>query len=285
MKNQMNQQSNQQPNDRFQKVNDIILNNEKFFVAINGDSFDSVAAGTGLANLLQSLEKEVDLYSLNPINPENFTQLNGIEKFSTNLKQEDQKLEIIFNCPIEDVEKVSQSERADKLCLIVDFKKSAKEVSPADVEIKRPDPIYPAGFILDANLPNEKSLTGQGEWVWLARQKINKDWAKVSVNEPKATLSESLVGLVSRGDFQIPVKSAANFYLGIKQGTNNFDQADSIALETAAYCLRIKEKEQKEAVSKPIAEPTIGEVEAKEGKGISEWQKPPVFTGATTPKQ
>lgn len=267
---------------RFEEVNKIILNNEKFFVAISGDDYDSVAAGTGLATLLESLGKKVDLYSLKPVKPENYHQLSGVEKFSENLKQGDQKLEIIFNCPMENIERVTSSEEGEKLSLTVSFKEKAAEISPADVEIKRPDPVYPAGFILGADLPNEQRLTSQGQWVWISRQKKEKSWASVTITEPKATLSESIVGLVSRGDFQIPVKSASNFYLGIKRGTNNFDQTDSIALETAAFCLRIKEKQQ---APKPTVEEPVGDVEAKEGKGISEWKKPPIFTGATTPKK
>ncbi len=281
----MNNQIKSPKDNRFEEVNKVILNNKKFFVGISGDDYDSVAAGTGLANLLESLGKEVDLYSLNSVSADNYSQLSGVEKFSKNLKRGDQKLEIIFNCPLDNIEKVTSNEEGEKLSLIVKFKQTAKEVSPADVEIKRPDPTYPAGFILGANLPNEQRLTSQGQWVWISRQKIEKNWAQINIIEPKATLSESIVGLISRGDFQIPINSAANFYMGIKQGTNNFDQADSIALETAAYCLRIKEKEQKEPVSKPVSDQPIGDVEAKEGKGISEWKKPPVFTGATTPKK
>lgn len=296
----MKKQMNPKKDDRFQRVNSIILNNDKFLIAIPGSSYDSVSAGTGLFNLLQSLGKEVDLYSLKDVNSENYPNLKNADKFVRDLGGANKQLEIVFNCPMENIERVAPKENGEKLSLTVDFKSDVDEISPADVEIKRPDPVYQAGFILDANLPNEKSLTSQGKWVWISRQAGKKDWASVNVVEEKATLSESVIGLVSRGDFQIPVAAANNFYQGIKRGTNNFEKADSIALETAAYCLRIKEKEErkisaeKPPVSLPASEKATGEEveakestspEGKEGPGVSEWKKPPVFTGATTPKK
>ncbi len=303
----MNNQTKPKSDDRFQRTNSIVLNNDKFLIAVGGQDFDSVAAGAGLALLLESIGKEVDLYSPNEISGGNYQSLNGLKKFVNKLEGGDKRLEIVFNCPFDAIERVSSNEEGERLSLSVNFKEDAQEISPADVEIKRPDPAYPAGFILDANLSNEISLTSQGQWVWLSRGGGKKSWADVNVVESKATLSESLIALVSRGDFQIPVKAAENFYLGIKQGTNNFESADSIALETAAYCLRIKEKQQgKPAGSQPKAQkpvasqpasqedaPSVEEVESKEaaspegkeGKSMSEWKKPPIFTGATTPKK
>ncbi len=299
MKNQIENQKD----DRFEQTNKIILNNDKFLVAIDGSSYDSVAAGSGLGILLNSLGKEVVLYSSNPVNPSDFTGLEKTQNFVQQLTSNGNKMEIVFNCPLDNIERVDSGREGDKLSLVVNFKSGVGEISPADVEIKRPDPVFPAGFIIGAEMEKEDYLTSQGEWVWLSRQKAHKNWAKVNVVEEKATLSESLIALVSRGDFQIPVEAANNFYYGIKEGTNNFESADSIALETAAYCLRIKEKkEKKPEISEPSAKDSeeksaSREVEAKEstspeskegkkeGKKVSEWKKPPIFTGATTPKK
>jgi len=288
----MKKQTESQKDDRFQQTNNIILNNDKFLVAVAADSYDSIAAGTGLASLLESLGKDVDLYSLQTINPNDYPELTGLDKFKNQLKSGDKKLEIIFKCPIDDIERVGQVDEGDNLKLTVNFRPDSQAVSPADVEIKRPEPAYPAGFIIGVDLPNEQGLTGQGQWIWVSNKNNQKNWASVSVVENKATLSESLIALVSRGDFQVPAKSANNFYLGIKKGTKGFENADSIALETAAYCLRIKEKQSGQ---KPVTKPVIeeSEIEAKEsaspegteGKTVSEWQKPPIFTGATTPKK
>ncbi len=288
----MKKQTEGQKDDRFQQTNSIILNNDKFLVAVAADSYDSIAAGSGLAILLESLGKEVDFYSPQTINASDYSELNGLEKFKNQLKSGDKKLEIIFKCPIDDIERVARVDEGNNLKLNVIFRPDAQAVSPADVEIKKPEPAYPAGFIVGVNLPNEQGLTGQGQWVWVSNNNNQKDWAKVSVVENKASLSESLIALVSRGDFQIPAKAANNFYQGIKKGTNGFETADSIALETAAYCLRIKEKQSSQRpVSKPVAEESEIEAkesaspEGKEGKTVSEWQKPPIFTGATTPKK
>lgn len=297
----MKKQTNPKKDDRFQRVNSLILNNDRFLVAVGGNNYDSVAAGTGLAALLESLDKEVDLYAPKPVDSQKYSQLSGGQKFVQELKAGDKKLEIVLNCPLENVERVTSNEEGEKLSLTVNFKPGSGEVSPADVEIKRPDPVYPAGFILGASLPNEGSLTRQGQWVWISRQGGPKNWASVNIVEPNASLSESIIGLVSRGDFQIPTNAANNFYLGIKKRTNNFEDADSIALETAAYCLRIVEKQEKELAAQkptgpmpPSEEVVPKEVEAKEstspegkeGKSAtSEWKKPPIFTGATTPKK
>jgi hypothetical protein len=276
---------------RFERTNSIIINNDKFLVAVSGKNYDSIAAGAGLGLVLKSLGKEVELYTDTSFNKEDFQVLNGIDQFVRNLSGGEKKLEIVFNCPVDDIEKVTSDPEGDKLSLIVNFKKEANQISPADVEIKKADPVFQAGFILDVNFSNENLLTRKGNWVWLSKEKGQKSWAEVNVVEEKATLSESVIALISRGDFQIPVSAAQNFYLGIKNGTNNFEKADSIALETAAYCLRLIEKEQ----TQPRTEQkqTKTEIEAKEstapepkeGSTISEWKKPPIFTGATTPKK
>ncbi len=290
----MKNQTNNNNEDRFNKANSIILNNDNFLVAVD-NNYDSVAAGAGLTLLLESLGKKVDLYSPDSINSADYQQLTGTEKFISQLKGKDKKMEIVFNCPLDNIEKVSSGDEGEKLTLTVSFKPTAEDISPADIEIKKPGPVYSAGFILGVDLPNELSLTGQGQWIWMSRQGIEKKWADINVVEKKATLSESAVALISRGDFQLPEKAANNFYLGIKKGTQNFETADSIALETAAYCLRIKEKVSSSApAGQPVSTAPVKEaIEAKESTApegneaetVSEWKKPPIFTGATTPKK
>ncbi len=289
----MKKPMNPKKDDRFQRTNSIILNNDKFLVAVSGKDYDSVAAGAGLGLVLTSLGKEVQLYTDTSFNKEDYQELSGIEKFSRNLQGGEKKLEIVFNCPVDDIEKVTSNPEGERLSLIVNFKESAKEISPADVEIKKTDPVFPAGFILDVNFSNENLLTQKGDWIWVSRENGKKEWAEINVVEKKATMSESVTALISRGDFQIPVAAAQNFYLGIKRGTNNFESADSIALETAAYCLRLIEKQQTQTEVRRTENQSEKEIEAKESAGpeskegtkVSEWKKPPIFTGATTPKK
>ena len=93
--------------------------------------------------------------------------------------------------------------------------------------------------------------------------------------------------MISHAGFKLTPEAASNLFLGIKKGTDNFERADSIALETAAYCLRIKEETEKKAVKpeeKAVPQTPLEAVEKKEGGAPSAWQKPPIFTGATTPK-
>lgn len=297
MKNQTPKQDS-----RFQQTSSVILNNDRFLVVANGQVYDSVAAATGLASLLASLGKEVTLYSPSPLSKSNLSQLAGIENFAEDIFGKSNQLKITFDCPLEDIEKVDSSEENDRLSLRVEFRKERKVIAPSQVEIEKGMPEYDAGFVLGADW--EQDIVNRGDWVWISRTGTEKDWAQVNVVESKGSISESLTSLVSRGNFKIPGQAAYNFYLGIKNVTNGFERADSIALETAAYCLRIKERREKQQaqVEQPVeqqaeqpveeqmadkkaTETPLSAVESKEGKSPSEMGKPPVFTGETTPKK
>jgi len=267
--------------DRFQKINNLILSNEEFLVVANGDDFDSVAAATGLSLLLESLGKKVILYSPNSIKMASFSPLKGIDQFIPKLESNTNKLSISLNCPLDQIERVASNDEGEKLNLVVEFKEGVKAIDPSQVKVSRSGPTYQAGFIFDSQLENESEIVKRGQWVWISKNGLQKPWAYVGLVEKKATLCESIISAISRGGFEIPQSTAENFYLGIKKGTNNFEEADSIALETAAYCLRVKETIKKQN-NQPRKEeqPPIETIEKKEGT----LQKPPIFTGATTPK-
>ena len=267
--------------DRFQKINNLILSNEEFLVVANTDDFDSVAAATGLSLLLQSLGKKVTLYSPKPVKTEGLSFLKGVDQFSSELKANGNKLSITFGCPLDQIERVASNDEGEKLNLVVEFKEGVQAVDPSQVKVSSSGPTYQAGFIFDSQLENESEIVKQGQWVWISKSGLQKPWAYVSLIEKKATLSESVISVISRGGFEIPEATAENFYWGIKRGTNNFESADSIALETAAYCLRVKEAiERRKAQPGKQEQPPIETVEKKE----ESLEKPPIFTGATTPK-
>ncbi len=264
----------QKQDSRFEQTSKIILNNDRFLIVADGQVYDSAAAATGLAALLVSLNKEVTLYTPQSLSSE-ASNLAGTENFVENIFGKSNQLRIIFDCPLEDIERVDSSEENDRLSLKVEFRNSEKVVNPSQVEIEKGLPEYDAGFVLGVDW--EEEIVNSGDWIWISRTGNNRDWAKVNVVESKGSLSESLISLISRGNFQIPGQAAHNFYLGIKKATDRFEQADSIALETAAYCLRIKEKSERQRQQKQV------ETKRPEEKS-SEIGKPPVFTGATTPK-
>lgn len=273
--------------DRIQRVNSLILNSDEFLVVVDGGSFDSLAAGSALVVLLKSLDKKVTFYSPNPAEPANLSLLKGAEGLVSQLEDQSNKLLISFDCPLENIEKVSSGDEGEKLNLTVEFRNGSKAIDPSKVEVRAGGKTYPAGFIIGCNLDNENQLTGKGRWAWISQTGAVKPWAEVNLIERKATLSESVTSLVSGGSFEIPLEAALNLYWGIKKGTNDFETADSIALQTAAYCLQVKEAaEKKGAQPEGVASQTSPEgIEAKEGGAApSEWQRPPIFTGKTTPK-
>ncbi|MBU2592286.1 MAG: hypothetical protein ABH867_01005 [Patescibacteria group bacterium] len=277
-----------QKDDRYQKLSSIILNNDRFLVAADGSSFDAIAAASGLALMLRSLEKEVILYSPQAVRGESFGSLVGLEGFRQEIGGNSNKLLMTFDCPLDAIEKVSSNDEGEKLNLVVEFKEDVAAIDPSKVKISQAGPVFGAGFVINCRLPNEDQLVRKGQWVWLTQNGPNKPWAEVSLVEKKATFSESMASVLSRTNLGIPPEAAFNFYLGLKKGTADFSEADSIALETAAYCLRIKEdmekggvKQQKEVVGD---QPPIDQIETKETKTLDDWQKPPIFTGATTPK-
>jgi len=264
--------------DRFQKINSIILDNDQFFIATDGSNFDSIAAASALRLMLESLGKKVVLYSPILINKENLVGLAGIDGFDNRIIGDSKKLLISFDYPLDAIEKVSSNDEAEKLSLTVEFKNSTQVIDPAKVKISSFGPEFKAGFIIGVNLGNNQ-ITRTGSWVYFAKTEQKQAWAAVNFIDTKASFSESVASMLSRTKLSIPLPSAQNLYLGIKSDTDNFSKADSIALETAAYCLRIKE----DAGVKPAKteQTPIVQVENKEGGSLPSASQP-VFTGGAS---
>ncbi len=294
---------NQDQKQRFQRLSQIVLNQEQFLVVVNGQDYDSVAAGTALTLLLESLQKKVILYSPNSVKSKEVEALQGWDRIKTQLIENSNKLLIALDCPVDQIEKVSSQDDQGKLTLVVEFQSPDQVIDAQKIKIQAANPEFQAGFIIDASFEEGQNLV-QGPLVWVSRSGTKPNWAEVSFSDQKASLSELTTTMMAHAGFQWPGSAAKNLYQGIKKTTNNFESADSIALETAAYCLKIIEKEAQgggtmpQAVSPQAAAPAPGvpqispeAVEQKEGvspeggaKTTPGWQKPPIFTGATTPK-
>jgi len=287
-----NQQQNQDK--RFHQVANIILNNEEFLLVADGNNYDSVAAATGVALVLESLGKKAILYSPTEIKTNQFESLAGVDQFNFQLETNSRKLLVTLDCPIDQIERVTSDDQEGKLALIVEFREGYKPVSPERVKVQSGGPEFKAGFIFDCQLKEEAEITRKGSWVWLSVKGDSKPWAEVSFVDQKATLSELTTSMISHAGFKLTPEAASNLFLGIKKGTGDFERVDSIALETAAYCLRVKEgagKKMAKLEEKTIPQTPLEAVEKKEGRppeggqaAPGAWQKPPIFTGATTPK-
>ena len=79
---------NNKTNDKFNKVNSLIINNDRFLIAVDGADVDAVAAGLGLVQLLKTMDKEVVLFSPVEISAGIWSVLDGQENFA--LKEKDQ---------------------------------------------------------------------------------------------------------------------------------------------------------------------------------------------------
>ncbi|MFH1561233.1 MAG: hypothetical protein ABID04_01475 [Patescibacteria group bacterium] len=300
-------------NNRYLLAKDIILANTDFLIIANGQDFDSLAAATGFLITLESIGKSGMVYAPGFVNSGKFSGLNGLGKISDQLNTEENRLTIGFDYPLEHIEKVASDDAGDKLSLIVELKDGAPNISPQQVSIRPPAKSFRAGFVFDQLLPDQ-SLFSQGDWVWFSRNPQPQAWAKVSIAEPKASLSESIVGVSSQGGIMIPTLAAENFYAGIRYATSDFSQADSVALETAAYCLKIKERSNPanmvqpampdqmmggqmpasfqapldQGFTQPVSTSDVGPIETVEAKesGVVDGNlnRPSIFTGKTTPK-
>jgi len=319
MNGQQQPQAGQPPqkDERFQKLNSLVLSNDEFLIITDGDNFDSVAAACGVALVLRSINKKAVLFSPVPLKLEGKPTLRGTEEFIFNLPDDERKMVILINCPVDQVEKVSSSDEGERLALNIEFRQGAPAIDSSKIEIAKSKSAFSAGFFVGCELKNEGELTKRGDWVVFNRAGVPKVWAKVNITDKQATISESVVSFLSNSGFKIPVEAAQNLFFGIKFGTNDFQNADSIALETAAFCLRIKEQFEKMAkmaaaqgaVGMPSPQPfgaalpqtgmpavmpstpapvlnqaPIEQTEKKEGSRIDNLQNPPIFTGATTPK-
>ena len=248
-------------------------------ILVSGNGFDNLVAGISLALSLEAAGKKVNLFT-SQAPGENSRGIRGIEKVRTDFGQKD--LQVIFEYPLESIEKVSSQEEGNKLKLVVKIKPKASAIRTDQVKVVSQDFDFELGIVIgDENVfANFNQFSSRGNWVWLGQTEVEKNWAKLSLVENNICFSEMVARIAQGLGLPFGREIARNLSEGIKGATSSFANLTSYkTLETAALCLKVVQGNGSKTV--PLSEPVVIEqVEKKEGSLPS----PRIFKGATTPR-
>jgi len=267
-------------------LNPLIAGANQVAILVGGNSLDQLSAGISLALSLEKAGKKVDLFASSAPG-ENARGLRGVEKVRIDFGQKD--LQIVFNYPLESIEKVSSQEENNQLKLVVKVKPEANSIKADQIKVVSQDLDFQVGIVIgDENtFANFNQFSNKGSWISLG-QRGEKNWAQVSLAEDNTSFSEMVARLVQGLGLPFNREIASNLYEGIKGATSSFASLTSYrTLETAALCLKVVQGNGSQAqpradeqITPSAAKVVLEEVEKKEGSLPS----PKIFRGATTPR-
>ncbi len=260
-------------------------------ILVGEPSFDQLAAGLSLYLSLADAQKETEIFTAN-LPAEGLNNLAGKEALKTDFGAD--YLSIVFNYPLEKIDRVSSDDSEGKLKLIVRVKPEAEEIRPEQIVINpqqnRPDLGFVFGDERLFNLPQDW-FDKSGNWVWFSHFPGQKNWAKISIIEPELSYSEVVARIVQSMGLPMNVLMGKNLFLGIKQATDSFEKIfDYHTLETAALCFKVFQTGEGKNINETVGRSSLGNVpiesvENKEPTGIfGSFPAPKIFKGSTTPK-
>ncbi len=268
------------------QLSPLVNEAKKIMILVSESDFDQLAAGLSLYLSFVDAQKKTEIFTPK-IQNENLADLAGTQALKTDLGAD--YLSIIFDYPLEKIDRVSSDDSEGKLKLTVITRADAEEIKPEQIIIHpqqgRPDLGFVFGDEKNFNLPDDW-FTKAGNWVWLNHLPGEKNWANISLIEPELSYSELIARIIHSMGLPMNSQVGKNLFLGIKQATGSFEKiTDYHTLETAALCFKTFQS----ASSRPTFEEIpIEAVESKEPTSVfgqaSSFPVPKIFKGSTTPK-
>lgn len=285
----------------FSQLESLLTPASQVLILIGADNIDHLTAGISLGLSLEKSSKQVSIFA--PHIPETgASAISGLEKVRTGFGQKD--LFILFDYPLDGIEKVSSQEENNRLKLVVKMKPEVAPIKTDQVKVVSQNFDYDVGLVIgdESFFPGFSQLASRTKWIWLGKDNQLKSWAQISLTDPGSSFSEMAARIIQSLGLPMDQGIAGNLYQGIKKTTGSFENLSSYkTLEAAALCYKVfqgnklggafqesSREEEKREIKPEIKEPTIpeipiGEVENKEG-GAGSLPTPRIFKGATTPR-
>ncbi len=263
-------------------------------ILLGSNDFDTIAAGLGFSASLIDAKKTVNIFAPQDFMAQNYEGILNLDQIKSDIGQENMIIQL--NYPLDKIEKISSSEKDDRLRLIVKLKDGAQSIKTDQVEVITQREKANLGFVFSStdnfNLP-ENFMEGT-EWVSFKKDQLNDSaWISLPVHGLTISYSDLIARIVSTVGLPMNSIVGTNLYRGIYQATNAFrDISDYRTLEVAALCFRSL---QQNGIEKNLSEEVEDQevltqqhpenIENKEmGTSISGFPAPRIFKGSTTPK-
>lgn len=255
----------------FSQLESLLTPAQKIVILVGTNNFDGLTAGVSLGLSLEASGKQVGVFAAQQPKPE-ASFINGLEKVKTDFGQKD--LTISFDYPLESIEKVSSQEEADRLRLVVKIKPGSPPIKENQVKIAVQNAGCEVGIVIgEENAFSDFSrAVSSGKWIWLGKEKEEKNWAQASVVDPDSSYAEIAARIIQGLGLPMDRIIGGNLFEGIKRATASFGNLRSYkTLETAALCFKLIQGSRKQ------------ETERKEDLPLG-FPTPRIFKGATTPR-
>ena len=261
-----------------------------------GVNFDTVAGGLALSLTLQKMGKKISVVCPDPMRVE-FSRLVGVDKITD--KPVGSDLAIVFNYPLDSIEKVTSNDNDGKLNLIVKLKAGQAPIDQSQISFTpagvSADLIFTVGLHKFEGLGkiyfDNKELFDQKPIVNLDNNTGNAAYGKINIVDPESLSISEMVSLLVHG-MQLPIDAdiASNIMLGLETATDNFRSLKTTAdtFEAAALALRSGGRRSQMTITTPQPTPTPTVVPTPPAETVAEtprndWLEPKIYKGSTLP--
>lgn len=288
----------------FTQIQEQLNSANNILIALpKGVNFDTIAGGLALSLTLQKMGKKVSVVCPDSMRVE-FSRLVGVDKITD--KPAGSDLAIVFNYPLDSIEKVTSNDNDGKLNLIVKLKAGQSPIDQSQISFTpagvSADLIFIIGLHKFEGLGkiyfDNKELFDQKPIVNLDNNTGNAAYGKINIIDPEALSISEMVSFLVHG-MQLPIDAdiASNIMLGLETATDNFRSLKTTAdtFEAAAIALRSGGRRNQmtmtapppaQPAATPLTEP-IAETLKTQEKPIetsgNDWLEPKIYKGSTLP--
>ncbi len=227
---------------------------KKALIVVPQISIDAVGSALALALTLKSKNIESQIYCPQKTD-QNYSKLAGLELLSDTINLGN--LVVTLDYPLDQIDQVSYNDNGGKLNLVVTTKTGSPQIQSDKININNSSSQSDLGFMLgdETSLPNADQLKQSGNWVYIASQDAQKDWAKTKLIDADAPFSEIFTFLLPMLGLPLTPDAAKNLLIGLRVSTQSFSvNVSPETFEAGAACLKASQAEPVPVTATPVLE-------------------------------
>lgn len=275
------------PSADLQRFNDVLKEEKSYLVLLpQNPDFDSVAAGLSLYLMLKNQGKDVTIACSSAMTVE-FNRLVGVNKIRNSVG--DRNLKITFaDYEASGIEKVSYNIENGQFSLTVLPKAGYAAPGPEQVKIDYAGGTADVVIVVKATrselgkfADNQELFGGNSQVVLVGASPMQGFGQAIEVIDPQASCASEVVFQIAQNlGWQLDADLAGNLLMGLRAGTNNF-QNPNVTAETFAAASRLMQ-EGATGTTVPPNQPVAVREEQKT-QAPQDWLEPKVYKGSKLP--
>ncbi len=239
------------PKSTLEQINQTVNQVSEIAVLV-GENFDSDSLASALSLYLSLLKLGKNVEVLAPkVATVEWAKYVGVDKISHDWLS--RKFIISLNNVLGNVDKVTHYLEDGKLNIVVHALPGADRFTADNVSFSYDKPSVDLLVLIGVSkledLGNlyyqEQDLFSKTPVLFIRKDKIEQELSGLVIGTGQSTIAETVAFLIKQLDWPMDVDIANNLFLGIVDGTNNFQSPNltADALEAAAFCVRVRNQQ------------------------------------------